>query len=212
MFQQIGIATVDAVTIRRDGITFNLTGQPVGEELVGRLATDCGNNYGRVVPFDPGDTVLYAVPSGDPGDGVFVIGRFFEVAEKVPQVIVDNPKDEHWVAKPERRIMFQSTRNSIELLTVAASGNCTIKTTSAGGIVLAPAGSELVLAGSDASTACDAVVLFTALANLFNGHMHLPGTFVIGPNPVTGLSGPPDPTSIMTSGTGIDSSNVWAKK
>ena len=212
MFQQIGIATVDAVTIRRDGVTFNLTGQPVGEELVGRLATDCGNNYGRVVPFDPGDTVLYAVPSGDPGDGVFVIGRFFEVAEKVPQVIVDNPNDEHWVAKPERRIMFQSTRNSIELLTVAASGNCTIKTTPAGGIALVPAGTEKVLAGSDTSTACDAVVLFTALKNLFNGHMHLPGTLVAGMTPVTGLSGAPDPTSIMVSGTGIDSPNVWAKK
>lgn len=212
MFQQIGIATVDAVTIRRDGITFNLTGQPVGEELVGRLATDCGNDYGRVVPFDPGDTVLYAVPSGDPGDGVFVIGRFFEVAEKVPQVIVDNPNDEHWVAKPERRIMFQSTRNSIELLTVAASGNCTIKTTSVGGIALVPAGTEKVLAGSGTSTACDAVVLFTALQSLFNGHMHLPGTLVAGMTPVTGLSGAPDPTSIMVSGTGIDSPNFWAKK
>ena len=212
MFQQIGIATVDAVTIRRDGITFNLTGQPVGEELVGRLATDCGNDYGRVVPFDPGDTVLYAVPSGDPGDGVFVIGRFFEVAEKVPQVIVDNPNDEHWVAKPGRRIMFQSTRNSIELLTVAASGNCTIKTTSVGGIALVPAGTEKVLAGSDDVASCDAVVLFTALQSLFNGHMHLPGTLVAGMTPVTGLSGAPDPTSIMVSGTGIDSPNVWAKK
>jgi len=212
VFQQIGIATVDAVTIRRDGITFNLTGQPVGEELVGRLATDCGNDYGRVVPFDPGDTVLYAVPSGDPGDGVFVIGRFFEVAEKVPQVIVDNPSDEHWVAKPGRRLMFRTSKSAIELLTVAASGNCTIKTTSAGGIVLAPAGSELVLAGSDNTASCDAVVLFTALQSLFNGHKHLPGTLVVGPNPVTGLSGPPDPTSIMTSGSGIDSPNVRAKK
>lgn len=212
MFQQIGIATVDAVTIRRDGITFNLTGQPVGEELVGRLTTDCGNEYGRVIPYDPGDTVLYAVPSGDPGDGVFVIGRFFETAEKVPQVIVDNPSAEHWVAKEERRLMLQTSRASIQLLTVVAAGDCTIKTTADGGITFVPAGAEKILAGADTVAACSAVVLFDALQSLFNRHKHLAGTMVVGPNPVTGLTGGPDPRSTMLAGVGIDASNLMAKK
>lgn len=122
MFQQVGLATVDGIRVVREGIFFDLTGQPLGESLVARLLTDCGDDYGRFVPFDVGDTVLYAVPMGDPGDGVWVLGRFFEEAEKVPQDIVDGKTDEWWVAKPGRKLTFQTAGGDAVLSMAAKDG------------------------------------------------------------------------------------------
>lgn len=122
MFQQVGLATVEAYRVDRNGIFFDLTGQPLGESLVARLLTDCGDDYGRFVPFDVGDTVLYAVPMGDPGDGVWVLGRFFEEAEKVPQDIVDGKTDEWWVAKPGRKLTLQTAGGDAVLSMAAKDG------------------------------------------------------------------------------------------
>lgn len=208
MFQQIGVATVEAVQIRRTGMFFDLIGQPTGEQLVGRMVTACGPDHGIVVPFEIDDTVLYAIPQGDPGDGAYVIGRFFEEAEPVPQVIVDNPNDEHWVAKAGRRLMFQSTDGTIRLLNVLSAGNSVVELQKNGDIVVG-SGKDTVLGTTDKTT-CSAVALFDALKTYIDGHMHLAGTLLapMGGGAVTGVTGAPT----VPLSASVKSANVYAKK
>lgn len=223
-FQQIGLATVEAIRIDKEGVFFNLLGQPMGEALVGRLSTDCGDNYGRFIPFDVGDTVVYACPSGDPGDGVWVFGRFWEVAEKVPDAIVDAPGDEHWVAKAGRRLTTQTTKadNTVKVLSDVGVGE--VKVAGDGTISAVPPLLKMVKLGSENLAELDNVALYTQLSTQFNalvgivngligvynGHVHSAGA----PTPFP--TAPPTATfgggAVPMVPAGTRSPNVLAKK
>lgn len=117
MFPQVWVAVVDAVRIDRGGWFADVTCMPEGQPLKARVALPgCGVEHGApYVPLEPDDTVLVSCPAGDPGDGVYIVGRFFEEAEPVPAEIVDNPGDELWVAKSGRKLVLRTSAGDLVL-------------------------------------------------------------------------------------------------
>ena len=224
-FQQIGLATVEAIRVDKSGVFFDLLGQPMGESLVGRLATDCGDGYGRLVPFDVDDTVLYACPTGDPGDGVWVLGRFWEEAEKVPDAIVNAPGDEHWVAKPGRRLILQTAKSDIAMLATVDGGSGVVKVAGDGTISAVPPALKMVKLGSEVGAELDNVALYTQLAVQFNALVTVINAFIGVYNAHVHPAGAPTPFPTATPNApytgspavpmvpaGTRSSNVLAKK
>lgn len=152
MFNQVGRATIDAYSVRKEGIFADLTCIPVGEQLSGRVCLpSAGDGYGMHFPYSVGDEVLYACPEGDPGDGVWIIGRYYEVAMPPPQVIQDNPDDEQWVAKSQRKLALWTGQADL-WLTVDTNGQGVLsraKLAADGTISFAPAAGKYVLVGSE---------------------------------------------------------------
>lgn len=218
MFQQVGVGIVTAISVRREGIFVELTGA-LGEELVGRVALECGDDYGFYIPIDVDDTVLYACPNGDPGDGVWVTGRFFEQAEKVPQQIVDaGNAAEQWVAKAQRQIVLQTRKGNLRLNVAVDGGSAEVKVADEGTISAVPASGKQVQLGSTASAELDFVALYTqlkadfdAFVSAYNGHVHLAGTLANMAGPVTGATAATLSTASSLSPQ-AKSSNVVAKK
>lgn len=220
MFQQVGLATVDAVSVRREGIFFDLTGQPLGEDLTGYLATECADDYGTYIPYDVDDTVLYVCPNGDPGTGVWVIGRFFERAERVPQQIVDAATSaEQWVAKSERQLVLQTANGALRLnVRTDAGGASEVKVAADGTISAVPVDGKRVKLGSEQDAQLDYVALYTqlkadfdAFVQAYNLHVHPAGTLANGGGPVVGVTAVTLSTANPLSPT-VSSSNVVAKK
>lgn len=219
LYQQVGFATVDAVSVRREGIFFDLTGQPLGEDLKGYLATECGDDYGTYIPYDIDDTVLYVCPSGNPGSGVCVIGRFFEAAERVPQQIVDAAEtSEQWVAKSERQLVLQTAKGALRLNVRTDGGASEVKIAPDGTISAVPVDGKRVKLGSEQDAQLDFVALYTqlkaefdAFVSKYNAHVHLAGTLANGAGPVTGaVAQTLSQANNLTNA--VASSNVVAKK
>lgn len=218
MFQQVGVGIVTAIKIRREGIFVELTGA-LGEELVGRPAQPCGNDYGLYIPIDVDDTVIYVCPEGDPGDGVWVIGRFFEEAEKVPQQIVDaGDTAEQWVAKEQRQLVLQTRKGNLRLNVKVDGGSSQIQVADEGTISAVPASGKQVQLGSATASELDYVALYTqlkadfdAFVSAYNGHVHLAGSLANMGGPVVGSTASTLSTA-NSLGAQVKSSNVVAKK
>jgi hypothetical protein len=152
MFDFIGIGTVtEDPVVRDDGIYVKIVCQPAGDgPWPARVATgSAGPSYGQHLPYEKDDTVLWCCPSGDPGDGLYVFGRFFEQAEPPPQQIKDNPTDEVWVAKKGRKLLLFTGGADLRLVNQLDTGKAEVALEADGTIAAVPAAGKNLLLGQD---------------------------------------------------------------
>lgn len=174
MFDFIGIGTVTSdPVVRDDGIFVKIVCQPAGDgPLPARVVVpSAGPSYGQHFPYEADDTVLWCCPSGDPGDGLFVFGRFFEQAEPPPGQIKDNPGEEVWVAKKGRKLLLYTGGADLLLQNVLDSGQASVKIASDGTISAVPLAGKNVLLGAESGTDLDVLVkrpLYLALVAFAN--------------------------------------------
>lgn len=207
MFSQFGVGTITEIGTNDDGIVALVTCQPVGEgPWPARVSfPSCGPDYGMNLPYEVDDTVLYCCPNGDPGDGLYIIGRFYEKAEPPPKVIVDNPDDEQWVAKKGRRLAIWTGNAELKLTNqVDDAQQSLFQIASDGGIKLVPPAGKLVEAGENGAFVVtkplyDALITFaTACSNAVNPQVteiKAAGTALL-----TALTTPPVPVTTILKG------------
>jgi hypothetical protein len=207
MFSQFGVGTITEIGTNDDGIVALITCQPVGEgPWPARVSfPSCGPNYGMNLPYEVDDTVLYCCPNGDPGDGLYIIGRFYEKAEPPPKVIVDNPDDEQWVAKKGRRLAIWTGGAELKLTNQVDDAQQSLFQIAAdGGIKLVPPAGKLVEAGESGDYLLkkpiyDALITFaTACSNAVNPQVteiKAAGTALL-----TALTTPPVPLTTILKG------------
>lgn len=115
MYAYIGLAVVTEVQMTKTGFFVTLEGSG-GEELKARvLRPDSGPGYGFHTDLEVEDTVLWACPDGDPGDGVYILGTWHEEAEPAPDAAIAQPKDRVWRAKNGTRIRLQTSGADLNL-------------------------------------------------------------------------------------------------
>jgi hypothetical protein len=175
MFSQFGVGTITEIGTNDDGIVALVTCQPVGEgPWPARVSfPSCGPNYGMNLPYEVDDTVLYCCPNGDPGDGLYIIGRFYEKAEPPPKVIVDNPDDEQWVAKKGRRLAIWTGGAELKLTNQVDDAQQSLFQIAADGTVsiVPPLGKNVLLGEGDGGAGLDFLVkrpLYLALVAFAN--------------------------------------------
>lgn len=230
MFDFFGIGTIASdPEVRDDGIYVKVTCQPAGDgPWPARVAVpSAGPGYGQHFPYEKEDTVLWCCPGGDPGDGLYVLARFYERAEPTPKAVLDAPKAEQWIAMKGRNLALWSRQGDLRLTSVPEEQDDGTPTTRAdlllatdGTISAVPPADKQVQLGDTAAANLDWLVLYTELKAQVDAntaaiklHTHLAGALVAGMVPVTGVTGTPvNPGAFQNLTAGIRSSNVVAKK
>lgn len=228
MFDFFGIGTIASEPeVRDDGIYVKVTCQPAGDgPWPARVAVpSAGPGYGQHFPYEVEDTVLWCCPGGDPGDGLYVLARFYERAEPTPKAVMDEPKAEQWVAKKGRNLALWSRQGDLKLTSVPQEQDDGTPTTRAdlilatdGTISAVPPADKKVKLGSVEDSLLNLVVLYDglkaqydALADRVASHIHPAGLLVAGMVSVTGTTAVTTTTFPHLTSSAA-SSNVMAKK
>lgn len=98
----VSLAVVDDVVLDPEqGLFAQVTLLPSEQVETVRVSTTyAGSSWGISFPLYKGDEVLVAAPSGDPDEGMVVVGRLHSPADPPPDQVVANPDDVVLVVKP----------------------------------------------------------------------------------------------------------------
>lgn len=163
-FDSIGYATVLDINMTEQGLFVRLEAQPIGEEINARvLRPDSGPGYGFHAPVSVDDTILFACPSNDPADGVYVLGSWHEKAEPPPQFAKDDPDARGWRTKKGGQLRLEVDGAKFWIITDGDGGDIILKLAGAAGLVQlgSDEATDFVVKGDTYRTAEDS--LFSAL-------------------------------------------------
>jgi hypothetical protein len=77
-----------------------------------------GQGGGLHLPYSVGDLVVVAFPDGNSDAGGVIVCGFWDPGQPPPDVVVENPTDGAWVARPGRTLRLVATEDGLLILRV----------------------------------------------------------------------------------------------
>lgn len=177
-----------------EGTFVDLRMQPSGEVETAYLgSTYAGNQFGDHCPVEVGDTVMVAIPSGDPGMGPVIVCRWCNSGDPPhPEVGAAEKTSRVVRAKPGERVVLRTS--AAGMVSIVAEGPADVELTSLGGMVqlgnAAPGAPAVDFVALSALVLAQLTALQTqinAFITIYDSHTHITGV----PTHPTGPAVPP---------------------
>lgn len=141
--------------------------QPGGEAETAYVGMPyAGRDFGMHCPVDVGDTVLVALPNGDPGEGPVIIARWHNAGDRPNSELADGEEATHdfWLrVKPGQRLVLRTSGGDVDIKVEesgnvnveAAQGNVNVVVSAAGKVNVGSASLQAPLQGAVNGEAID---------------------------------------------------------
>lgn len=136
-----------------EGIFVDVKYQPGGEPETAYLGSGfIGNGFGSHAPVKIDDTVLVAIPMGDPGNGPIIIARFWNSGDPPPAEISGMLTDLYLRAEPGQKIYVRTSGSGDGIDIQVGQGHYVVQ---AAGQVRMQAANQSFVRGEDLKSAID---------------------------------------------------------